>query len=342
MSRKFGVATIEKEAFVSILSRSIVLAALTVAAVAVPASPAWGQAYPNRPVRVIVPYPAGGAGDIVMRLAGQHLGELWSQQIVVDNKTGGSGIVGTELAAKSAPDGYTLLLTAPDTIAVLPNLFAKLPYEWKRDFLPISLVASMNMVLVVHPSLPARNVPELIALARQKPGQLTYASTGVGSYPHLNAELFKSLSGADILHVPYKGGQQGMTAVLAGEVSMFFLGESTAAPTIKAGRLRALGTTAKKRSTLLTDVPPIADSGLPEFDRDVWFGLFAPAGTPEAIVRKINADWAKVVQGKELREAIATRGFDAVSNSPEQFRAQIERDQDGFAALIKAIGVKPQ
>ncbi len=320
----------------------IVLAALTITASIVSWSPAWGQAWPNKPVKVIVPYPAGGAGDIVTRVVGQHLGEMWSQQIVVDNRTGGSGIVGAELAAKSAPDGYTLFLTGPEPIAVLPSLFVKLPYDWRRDFMPISLVASMNMVLVVHPALPARSVQELIALAKQKPGQLTYASTGVGSYPHLNAELFKSLSGADILHVPYKGGQQGMTAVLAGEVSMFFLGESTAAPTIKAGRLRAIGTTAKKRSTLLTDVPPIAESGLPDFDRDVWFGLFAPAGTPDAIVQKINSDWAKVVQSKELREAISTRGFDPVSNSPEAFRALIQKDQDRFAALIKAIGVKPQ
>lgn len=321
---------------------SVALAIVTVAACVTSGSPAWGQAWPNKPVRVIVPYPAGGAGDIVMRVVGQQLGEMWSQQVVVDNRTGASGIVGAELAAKSTPDGYTLFLTAPEIITVLPSLFLKLPYEWKRDFAPISVVASMNMVLVVHPGLPARNVQELVALAKQKPGQLTYASAGAGSYPHLNAELFKSLSGADILHVPYKGGQQGMTAVLAGEVSMFFLGESTAAPTIKAGRLRAIGTTAKKRSTLLTDVPPIAESGLPDFDRDVWFGLFAPAGTPDAIVQKINADWGKAIQSRELREAIISRGFDAASNSPEEFRALIQKEQERFSALIKAIGIKAQ
>jgi tripartite-type tricarboxylate transporter receptor subunit TctC len=305
-------------------------------------SPAWGEDYPNRAIKVIVPYPAGGAGDIVMRVVGQRLGELWSQAIVVDDRTGGSGIIGTEAAARSAPDGYTLLLTAPDTLTILPSLFAKLPYDWKRDFVPISVVASMNMVLVVNPSLPAHNIKELIALAKEKPGQLTYASTGVGSYPHLNAEMFKSLAGVDILNVPYKGGQQGMTAVLAGEVSMFFLGESTAAPAIEAGQLRALGTTARRHSTLLANVPPIADSGLPDFDLDVWFGLFAPAGTPDAIVKKINADWAKAVQSKDFRDSISTHGFDAVSDTPDEFRTLIEKGQDRFAALIKTIGVKPQ
>lgn len=316
--------------------------ALAALALSAGVSTAWSQGYPNRPVKVIVPYAAGGAGDIVMRVVGQHLGELWSQQVVVDNRTGGSGIIGTELAAKSAPDGYTLFLTAPETLTVLPLLFSKLPFDWKRDFLPVTVAASMNMVLVVHPTLAARNTRELIELAKQKPGQLTYASTGNGSYPHLNAEMFKSIAGVEILNIPYKGGQQGMTAVLAGEVSMFFLGESTAAPAIKAGRLRGMGTTARRRSVLIPEVPPIAESGLPDFDIDVWFGLFAPAGTPDAVVQKINGDWAKLAQSRAVREAISSRGFEAVSNTPEEFRAQIQRDQERFAALIRTIGIKPQ
>jgi tripartite-type tricarboxylate transporter receptor subunit TctC len=291
---------------------------------------------------MIVPYPAGGAGDIVARVVGQRLSETWKQQVVVENRTGGSGIIGTEAAARSAADGHTLLLTAPDTLAILPSLFIKLPYDWRRDFLAVGMVASMNMVLVVHPSLPVHDIRELIALAKQKPGHLTYASTGVGSYPYLNAEMFKSLAGVDILQVPYNGGQPGLTAVLAGEVSMFFVGESTAAPLIQSGRLRALGTTATRRSAILGNVSPIAESGLPDFDMDVWFGLFAPAGTPNEIIRKINLDWAKIAQGQEFRDAARARGFEAAFDTPAEFGTLVRNGQDRLAALIKSLGVQPQ
>jgi tripartite-type tricarboxylate transporter receptor subunit TctC len=306
------------------------------------AAPALAQAYPNRPVKLIVPYPAGGAGDIVARLIGQHLNKIWGQPVVIDNRTGGSGVIGAEAAARSEADGYTLFLTAPETLTVLPHLFAKLPFDGRKDFAPISLVGSMNMVLVVHPTLPASNVQELIALAKQKPGELSYASTGVGSYPHLNAEMFKTLAKVDLMQVPYKGGQQGMTAVLAGEASIFFVGESTAAPLVEAGKLKALGTTADRPSSLLRQVQPISKQGLPDFVQDVWFGLFAPTGTPDEIVKKIAADCAAAAKDPELRQAMAKAGVESVANTPKEFAALIDKDAVRFANLIQTIGIKPQ
>lgn len=302
---------------------------------------AWAQNYPDRPVKVIVPYQAGGSADTLIRIVGQRLSELWSQQLVVENRAGASSIIGTELAAKSAPDGYTLYLATDTPIVVNPSLFAKLPYDWKRDFTPVSLLATLNQVLIVHPSVQARNVQELIALARQKPGQLNYASMGVGSSPHLAAEQFKSLANVEITHVPYKGSPQSITALLAGEVSMFFVGESTAAPHVKAGKLRALGTTGKNRSEVYPDVPTIGE-GVPGFEMGIWFGVFAPARLPDSVLRKLNADLVKALEAKEVRTALAARGFDAKSSSPEEFRVLVERDQDRWAALIRQIGIKPQ
>ena len=302
---------------------------------------AWAQNYPDRPVKVIVPYQAGGAADTLIRVLGPRLGDLWGQQLVVENRAGASSIIGTEVAAKSAPDGYTLYLATDTPIAVNPSLFANLPYDWKRDFVPVSLLATLNQVLVVHPSVPARNVQELVALAKQKPGQLNFASMGAGSSPHLAAELLKSLAGVDITHVPYKGSPQSITALIAGEVSLFFVGESTAAPHVKAGKLRALGTTGRNRSEGYPEGPTIGEGG-PVFEMGIWFGIFAQAGLPDSVLRKLNADLVKALGVKEVRTALGARGFNPQSSTPEEFRALVQRDQDRWAALIKQIGIKPQ
>ena len=253
----------------SILKRCVAVLIIATAVI----STAWGQAYPSKPVKLIVPYPAGGSADTLARLIGQKLSEIWGQPVVVDNKPGANGIIGTDLAAKSLPDGYTLYVGTDGPISINPSLYANMPYDWKKDFVPVSLMAVLNQVLVVHPSLPATSVQELVALAKSKPGQLNYASMGRGSSPHLGAELFKSVAGVDITHVPYKGSAQSITGLLAGEVSLFFVGISTAAPFVKAGRLRALAVTSKKRSDALADVPTFVESGLPDVELGIWFGL---------------------------------------------------------------------
>ena len=303
---------------------------------------AWAQSFPGKPVKLIVPYPPGGAADTTARIIGQRLSELWSQQLVIDNRPGANGIIGTELAAKAAPDGYTLYLATDGPVSINPSMYANLPYDWKRDFAPITLLAIMNQVLVVPSSLPVTNVQELIALARQRPGQLNYASLGVGASTHLGAEQFKSLAGLDITHVPYKGAGQTVTALLTGEAQLLFTSEQTVAPQVKAGNPRAIGTSGKKRTVTFPDVPTIAESGLPDYEMKAWFGLFAPKGTPEPLLRKYNADVAKILDIKELRDTLVTRGFNPQSSSPEEFRTLVQEDQDRWAALIAKLGIKPQ
>lgn len=300
----------------------------------------FAQAFPNKPVRLIVTYPAGGSADTLARFLGQQLSETWSQQLVVDNRPGANGIVGTEAAAKAPPDGYTLYLATDGPISINPSLYANLPYDWRRDFAPVTLLAILNQVLVVPASLQVQNVQELIALARQRPGQLNYASIGIGSSPHLGAELFKSLAGVDMTHIPYKGAGQTITALLTGEASMLFTSEQTAAPHVKSGKLRALATTARKRSIVFPDVPTVAESGLPEFEMRIWFGLFAPAGTPELVVRKLNADFAAALQ--TMRDGLIARGYDPQSSTQEELRALVQDDQDRWAALVRKAGIKAQ
>ncbi len=316
-------------------------ALIVVAAATLMAAGAAAQIYPDKPVKIIVPYPPGGSGDTLSRLIGLRLAELWGQPVIVENRPGASAIIGTELAAKAPPDGYTLYLATDGPIVINPSLFVNLPYDWKRDFAPVSLLMTLNQVLLVNPSVPARNVQELVVLAKQKPGQLNYASMGAGSSSHLAAELFKSLANVDIMHVPYKGAPQSITALIAGEVTLFFVGESTAAPHVKAGKLRALGTSGKRRSVVFPDVPTIAES-VPGFEMSAWFGIFAPAGVPDAILRKLNADLVKVMEGKELQSVMVARGFDSQASTPEAFRAMISAEQDRWAALIKQIGIKSQ
>ncbi len=299
------------------------------------------QEFPSKPVRFIVPYAAGGSGDLLARLLGNKLSSMWGQQVVVDNRAGAGGLIGTEAAARSEPDGHTLYLGTDGPLTVAATLHKRVPYDWKRDFAPVSMMAMGYQVLIVRPSLPARNVAELVALARQRPGELNYASIGIGSAPHLGAELFKSVAKVDIAHVPYRGSSaQAITALIAGDVSMFLVGTSTAVPHIQSGALRGLAVTASHRVDGLPDVPTFAEAGLPGVDVSLWFAVLVPGGTPPAIIKKLNTDIAQVVADPEFKQALRVRGFEAKSNSSEQLAEFLDKDYIKFRNLIQKLGLQ--
>jgi tripartite-type tricarboxylate transporter receptor subunit TctC len=307
----------------------------------VPLAGAQPQDFPSRPVRFIVPYAAGGSGDLLARLLGTKLASLWGQQVVVDNRAGGGGLIGTEFAARSEPDGYTLYLATDGPLTIAASLYKRVPYDWKRDFAPVSMMAMGYQVLIVKPSLPAKSLQEFVALARQKPGALNYASIGIGSAPHLGAELFKSVAGVDITHVPYRGSSaQAITALLAGDVEMFLVGTSTAVPHIQSGTLRGLAVTARNRVDGLPDVPTFAEAGLPGVDVSIWFAVLVPGGTPGAIVKKLNADIVQVVADPEFKQALKARGFEAMSSTPEQLAEFLDKDYVKFRNLIQKLGLQ--
>ena len=315
------------------------LAAVTIVALA--SIPSAAQDFPTRPVRFIVPYAAGGSGDLLARLLGNKLAAIWGQQVVVDNRAGGGGLIGTEFAARSDPDGYTLYLATDGPLTVAASLYKRVPYDWKRDFAPVSMLAMGYQVLIVRASLPARNLQELIALAREKPGELNYASIGIGSAPHLGAELFKSVAKVDVTHVPYRGSSaQAISALLASDVAMFLVGTSTAVSHIQSGALRGLAVTAGKRVDGLPDVPTFAEAGLPGVDVSLWFAVLVPNGTPAPIVKKLNADIAQVVADPDFRQALAVRGFDAVSSSPEELAQFVAKDYVKLRDLIQKLGLQ--
>jgi tripartite-type tricarboxylate transporter receptor subunit TctC len=307
----------------------------------VPLAGAQPQDFPSRPVRFIVPYAAGGSGDLLARLLGTKLASLWGQQVVVDNRAGGGGLIGTEFAARSEPDGYTLYLATDGPLTIAASLYKRVSYDWKRDFAPVAMMAMGYQVLIVKPSLPAKNLQEFIALARQKPGALNYASIGIGSAPHLGAELFKSVAAVDITHVPYRGSSaQAITALLAGDVEMFLVGTSTAVPHIQSGTLRGLAVTARNRVDGLPDVPTFAEAGLPGVDVSIWFAVLVPGGTPGAIVKKLNADIVQVVADPEFKQALKARGFEAMSSTPEQLAEFMDKDYVKFRNLIQKLGLQ--
>jgi tripartite-type tricarboxylate transporter receptor subunit TctC len=325
----------------AIPTRPLALMAALAAFALAPLAPAAAQDFPSRPVRFIVPYAAGGSGDLLARLLGNKLASLWGQQVVVDNRAGGGGLIGTEAAARSEPDGYTLYLATDGPLTIAASLYKRVPYDWKRDFAPVSMLAMGYQVLIVRASFPAPDLKELIALARQKPGELNYASIGIGSAPHLGAELFKSVAKVDITHVPYRGSSaQAITALIAGDVAMFLVGTSTAVPHINSGALRGLAVTAGKRVDGLADVPTFAEAGLPGVDVSLWFAVLVPSGTPAAIIKKLNADIAQVVADPEFKQALAVRGFEAVASSPEQLADFLDKDYVKFRDLISKLGLQ--
>jgi tripartite-type tricarboxylate transporter receptor subunit TctC len=306
-----------------------------------PLASAHAQDFPSRPVRFVVPYAAGGSGDMLARLLGNKLASIWGQQVVVDNRAGAGGLIGTEFAARSDPDGYTLYLATDGPLTVAATLNKRVPYDWKRDLAPVSMLAMGYQVLIVRPSSPARNLREFIALARQRPGTLNYASIGIGTAPHLGAELFKSVAKVDIAHVPYRGSSaQAITALIAGDVEMFLVGTSTAVPHIQSGALRALAVTAPSRVDGLPDVPTFAEAGLPGVDVSIWFAVLVPGGTPPAIVKKLNADIVQAVADPEFQQALKLRGFEAMSSAPEQLAEFMDKDYVKFRDLIQKLGLQ--
>jgi tripartite-type tricarboxylate transporter receptor subunit TctC len=305
-----------------------------------PVSHAAESAYPSRPIRFIMPYPVGGTIDMSGRLVAQHLGELLGQQVVVDNRTGAGGTLGTETAAKSPPDGYTIVMGGTGTLAISPGLDRKLGYDPLRDFAPITLLATTPYVLVVHPSVPAANTRELIALAKKEPGKLNYASGGSGSAPHLIGEMFRSRAGINVVHIPYKGSSPAKIDLVAGRVQMFFTGIPPVLGDIRAGTLRAVGVTTAKRTASLPDVPTIAESGVSGFDVSPWFGTLAPARTPPAIVTRLNELSVRVLRAAPVRDRLARDGVDVVGNTPKEFATFIRSEMDKWAKAIRESGAK--
>jgi len=293
--------------------------------------------YPNKAIRFIVAYAAGGANDVLARIVGQKLGEAWKQPVVIENKPGASGLIGADFVAKSAPDGYTLLSFSSGH-AIASSLYSKPPFNALRDFAPITLVASMPLVLVVHPSVPAKSVRELVSLGKKLP--MTYASSSTGTSSHLIGEMFKSGAGINVTHVPYKGGAQAVGDLLGGQVEMMFSNLSETLVYVKAAKLRALAVTADRRNPRLPDVPTMAQAGYPGFDAYTWISVVAPAGTPKDIVSKINGEIGRVLQNPEVKARLDDQGFDVATMGVEQFDAYMKSEIAKWAKLVKASGAR--
>jgi len=292
--------------------------------------------YPSKPIHLVIPFPPGGPTDIIGRALGQKLGEALGQPVIVENRGGAGASIGSDAVAKSAPDGYTLLVGTTGSHTINPALYAKLPYDPVRDFAPVSLLATYGNVLVVSPKLPVKNVRELIELARAKPGEVTFGSAGNGASNHLSGELLASMSGVRMQHVPYKGSAPALIDVMGGQVSFMFDILSTSLPQIKAGTVRAIAFSGSTRSPLIPDVPTVAESGLPGYEVVGWFGLFAPAGTPREIVNRLNAETVKILKLPEMKEKLT--GYDPAPSTPEQFAAIIKADTALWAKVVKESG----
>lgn len=299
---------------------------------------ASAQSYPNRPVRVIAPFTTGSAADSLARVLGQKLSDAWGQQMVIENRTGATGIIGTEAVAKSPPDGYTVLLNNI-SLAINPALYSKLPYDTLRDLAPVSLTAAILVALVVHPSLPVKSVSELIALAKAHPGQINYASGGNGSAQHLPMEMLRLATGINIVHVPYKGLGPAFNDVLGGQVQVMFAGVSNVVPYLKTGRLRVLAVGSAKRTPALFDVPTVAEAGVPGFNFSAWTGYLVPTGTPKDIVTKLHADITRTLSAPDVQEKLTALGFDLVGGTPEEFAALMKNDIARLGKLIKETGI---
>lgn len=310
------------------------------ASAALQANAQGAGSYPNKSIKIVVPFPPGGATDILARAIGFELQKAWGQTVVIENKPGAGGNTGADLVAKSPADGYTLIMATVGTHAINMSLYAKMPYDAVKDFEPVVLVAGVPNLLVVHPSVNAKTVRELTALAKSQPGKLNVASSGNGTSIHLSAELYKQMAGVDILHVPYKGSAPAVADLLGGQVQMMFDNMPVSLPHVKAGKLRALAVTSMTRSAALPDVPTMDEEGLKGFDATSWFGLLAPAGTPKDIVAKLNAASVKALASAEMRERLAAQGAEPMGNTPDQFAAFIKAEIDKWAKVVKASGAR--
>ena len=310
------------------------------AALAQSASTGSGQAYPDKAVRMVVPFAAGaGSNDIMARLVAQKLSDNFGQQVVVDNRPGASGIIGTDIVAKAQPDGYTVLMMSL-TLTVNPSLFKKLPYNTEKDLTPVTAVASAPLMLVTHPSLPVKSVREFIAYAKANPGKLNFGSGGPGTTPHLAGEMLKTMAGIQVIHVPYKGGAPALADLVGGQIQFMCENIPGTLPFVKAGRLRALAITDTKRSPLLPEMPTLDESGLKGYEIVGWNGLFVPAGTPPAIVNKLHAAVVKALALPDVRERLATMGADGIGNTPQQFTAFIKSEIAKWAKVVKDAGIR--
>jgi tripartite-type tricarboxylate transporter receptor subunit TctC len=310
-------------------------------ALALYAAHAQAQNFPSRPVRFIVTYPPGALNDLIARTLSPQLAALWHQQVVVDNRPGGGTLIGSELGARAAPDGHTLLLVSI-AHAMNPAVYPKLPYDSVRDFAPVSLIASSPYILIVHPALPAKNVPELVALAKAKPGQLTYGSTGTGGSSHLMGVMLGMMAGIDIVHVPYKGLAPALTDLIGGQINFGFGSYSTVGPHLKAGRLRGIAVTSARRSPATPELPTIAEAGYAGYEAIPWWGILLPAATPKPLVARINRDVVRALQAPEVRERFAAQGLDPVGNTPAEFAGYLNSEIARWAKVVKAAGIKPE
>lgn len=323
------------------LQQRVRCAALALTVCTTVCTAAGAQDYPLKPVRLIVPFAPGGGTDLSARIIAQKLGESFGANFVVDNRPGAAGIVGTEMLARSKPDGYVLVVVS-SSHAINPAMYPKLPYDTARDFAPVSLLLSGPALLVVHPSLPAKNARELIALAKSRPGLLTFASAGHGTPPHMGGELFKALAGIDITHIPYKGNGPAYTDLMAGQVSIMFPNIATAMPYAKTGRMRALGVGGRQRSAIAPEIPTIAESGLPGYEMSSWFGLLAPAGTPAPIVTRLQQEIARIFKQADVREKLLAQGVEPVGGTPQEFAAFLNAETAQWTKVIRASGLKPE
>jgi tripartite-type tricarboxylate transporter receptor subunit TctC len=301
---------------------------------------AWAQSYPAKPIRFIVPFPPGGSADILARAIGQKAGEGLGQSLVVENRPGAGTAIGAEALARSPADGYAVMIGTVSSHAINPALNPKLAYDPVKDFTPISLVASIPFAMIVHPSVPAKSVREFISLAKSKPASLNYSSAGNGTSNHLAGELLKSMAGIDIVHIPYKGSAPALNDLVAGQVSLMFDLVLTAAPHVKSGAVRGLAVTGAKRSSALPELPTVAESGVPGYEVSAWFGIFAPAGMPQPVVQRLNADFVKALQQPELRQRLASQGAEPLTSTPDEFAAYLRSEIAKWAKVVKDSGMK--
>jgi tripartite-type tricarboxylate transporter receptor subunit TctC len=322
--------------------KRISLAALSLMATSLGCLPvtALAEAYPSKPIHIVAPFPPGGPADILSRTIGNKLSQSWGQPVVIDNRPGAGGNIGADAVAKSPPDGYTLLMGFVGTHAINPSLYTKMPYDNVKDFEPVARVALVTILLVVNPSVPANSLKELIALAKSKPGQLTFGSPGHGTPQHLAGEMFNTMAGVKTLHVPYKGAVPALSDLLGGQLSMIFSSMPPALPLVKAGKLRALGVTSTTRSPAAPESPTLAESGLPGYVVSNWYGILAPRGTPKEIVSKLNAEIVRILNMPDVKESLAVQGAEPFTSTPEQFADYIKEETEKWAKIVKYSGVQ--
>jgi tripartite-type tricarboxylate transporter receptor subunit TctC len=326
----------------SIPSRRSLLATASIFA-AIMGHPAIAQDnYPSQPVTLVVPFTPGGSNDVIARMIGQRLSQIWQQPVVVENKAGAAGSIGTDHVAKATADGYKLLITNNNTMSINPVLLPNTPYAVARDFTQITQLGVVPVVLVVNANVKAKTVKELVDLAKSAPGKLSYASSGTGSPQHLSAELFKSMTGTDIIHVPYKGAAPAITDLLGGQVDLQFGAINSLLPHIRSGKLRALAVGGARRASLLPDVPTVAEAGLPRYDSEIWLGLAAPARTPAAVIKRISTDVIGVLAEPAVKEKLAEQGIEARSSTPQEMTKLVEKDTERWASVIKSAGIKAE